>query len=237
MRRFRRHKLFVSPAVHVVRKVMHGQTVFFSVRNPKDAIQREHMSGAFYETEELEIIAGHFPVGGVFVDIGANVGNHTLYVAKFLHASKIFVFEPNPQAIDILESNIYLNEIEHICDRSFLGVGLSSKKKSGLSMRIPPRNLGGSRMVEGEGNLETYRGDELLGDVRPDMIKIDVEGMEIDVLHGLSGIIEQCSPKMFIEVNNENSEQFSQWLKTHSYKILQEYKRYRSNTNYLIAHV
>jgi Met-10+ like-protein len=58
--------------------------------------------GVFYEREELEIIATHFK-GGTFVDIGANVGNHSIFAAKFLGASKVIAFEPNPTAYVIFK--------------------------------------------------------------------------------------------------------------------------------------
>src|SRR5688500_7711411 len=54
--------------------------VKFFVANEGDHIQRFHLQGRFYEAEELELIGRYFR-NGVFVDIGANVGNHSLYAA------------------------------------------------------------------------------------------------------------------------------------------------------------
>jgi FkbM family methyltransferase len=235
-RKFIRRNFYEAPeGSRVIRAVVHGETVYFCIATEKDTIQGHHAKGMFYEREELAIIARHFPIGGVFLDIGANIGNHALYVAKFLHAQKVHLIEPNPPAIDLLEANIYLNQLEGICDMSEIGVGLSDEHQSGLSMNTPPTNLGGARMKASGGDLDVYRADDLYPDLDVDFVKIDVEGMEISVLNGMSGLINRCSPKMFIEVDTRNDEAFRDWCALNRYEIQEEFKRYAVNTNYLIA--
>jgi len=234
-RKFNQRGFFDTPEGRVIRAIVHGESVYFFVNKEKDTILGHHAKGIFYESEELAIIATHFPVGGVYIDIGTNVGNHAIYVAKFLHAAQVHAVEPNPLALEILEANIYLNRLENVIDMSQLGVGVGAERMSGLSMNTPETNLGGARMVEGTGDLEVYRADELFADVTPDMIKIDVEGMEVQVLEGLSGILERCRPKMFIEVDNQNNAAVLQWIERNDYEILEEFKRYAVNTNYMIA--
>ncbi len=228
-----RHGVVVSENIQVVRTKAHGETVFFAVRNPADVIQRKHYAGVFYEPEELAIIARHFPIGGVFADIGTNIGNHSIYVAKFLHASRVHMFEPNQNAIELLEANIMLNQLEDVCDRSNLGVGVSNSNSGGFAMAEHERNLGAARMVEG-GDLEVRIGDELLDGVTPDMIKIDVEGMEMDVLDGLSALVARCRPKFFIEVDKKNYAAFDAWCAANNYSKTEEFSRYRTNTNFMI---
>jgi hypothetical protein len=53
------------------------------VRNRRDLVQAHHFSGEFYEAEELQIIQKYFKAGGIFVNIGANVGNHTVFAQKY----------------------------------------------------------------------------------------------------------------------------------------------------------
>ena len=105
--------LVVSPAGQVVRAVIDGKPVFFTLTNTKDVIQKEHLAGRFYETEELEIIRAHCPKNAVFVDIGANIGNHALYALKFLHPAKVILFEPNPEVIRILLTNLVDNALKY----------------------------------------------------------------------------------------------------------------------------
>ena len=56
-----------------------GIPLFWFVQNPNDLIQKEHLHGQFYEREELEVIKSIYR-GGVFVDIGANVSNHAVFL-------------------------------------------------------------------------------------------------------------------------------------------------------------
>src|SRR5688572_10575306 len=127
----------------VVDTTIEKQRLKFFVANEFDVIQRVHLKGQFYEQEELDIIARYFE-GGVFADVGANVGNHTLYAAKILDARKVIACEPNPAALRILELNIVANGLR---DRVVVHtVGLSAK--SGWASLSTPddNNLGGTRL-------------------------------------------------------------------------------------------
>jgi hypothetical protein len=98
-----------------------GKQVHFFVTNEHDEIQYHHVAGRFYETEELTIIAQFFPRGGVFVDIGANVGNHSIYVCNYLEPLQVVAIEPNPVVIPILKINLALNGLLPLVDLSHLG--------------------------------------------------------------------------------------------------------------------
>lgn len=229
-----KHAAFAAPLARVVRTSHLGEPVFFTVANPDDVIQSEHMEGRFYEPEELDILRQHFPMGGRFLDIGANVGNHSLYMAKFMHASHVVVIEPNPLAIPLLESNIHLNGIEGVCDRTKLGYGLSDGAADKAFIRTGHNNLGGARVKEGEGDIPLASGDALLGDDTFDLIKIDVEGMEMKVLAGLDSYLDRHPTRIFIEVDKKNYTPFEVWLGHKGYKVLDRFQRYKSNTNFMI---
>ncbi len=225
----------ITPVGQVVRSVIWGQPVYFTVTNPNDAIQRKHRAGRFYEPQELDLIRACFRPGQVFCDIGANIGNHTLFALKFMFAARAILFEPNPVAIELLRSNLQLNGVEDLCDLSHLGYGLSDSIATGLTINASPNNLGGGRMEKGDGTLQTLRGDDALGSTPVDFIKIDVEGMEMQVLAGLAGTIATRQPAMFIEVDNENADAFARWLVENSYVVRAKHKRHKLNENYLIV--
>ncbi len=227
--------LVVSPAGQVVRAVIDGKPVFFTLTNTKDLIQKEHLAGRFYETEELEIIRAHCPKNAVFVDIGANIGNHALFALKMLGVKQVIPFEPNPVAIAVLTSNLGLNGELARCDLSHLGLGLSDKPQDGLAMEVdkPNKNLGGGRLVAG-GDLRVIAGDEALADRKVDFIKIDVEGMEMQVLGGLAHTLERCRPVIFIEVDDVNRVAFLAWVEANRYEISATFRRYRVNENFLL---
>jgi FkbM family methyltransferase len=213
-----------------------GKQVHFFVTNEHDEIQYHHVAGRFYETEELAIIAQFFPRGGVFLDIGANIGNHTIYVCNYLAPLQVIVIEPTAVVIPILKINLALNGLLPLVDLSHLGVGLSDAPGRAVA-HVPGNNLGGTTLritKEAEG-LPLVRGDDLLMQRRVDFIKMDVEGMEMLALAGLAETIARWRPPMFIEVENDNAGVFREWLDAHRYVTVHTYRRYPSNENYMVV--
>lgn len=235
--RLRETGAYVAPQAQIVRASHLGEAVYFTVENPRDVIQSEHLAGRFYELEELAIIARYFPLGGRFLDIGANVGNHSVYVAKFLRASRVAMVEPNPLAIPLLQSNIFLNGLEGVCERRYLGYGLSDGGAEAAFIRTGKDNLGGARVKEGEGDVPLRTGDQLFGTQEFDLIKIDVEGMEMKVLAGLAGYLAAYPTRIFIEVDKGNYGAFDEWVAAKGYRVLEKFQRYPSNTNFMIERV
>ena len=226
---------FVSPLVNIVCNKIEGHQVFFAVGHKDDLIQKHHLKGDFYEREELEIIRKYFPQGGVFLDIGANVGNHTLFALRILGASKAIIVEPNKVAYDLLFTNIVLNSLGEKCDFSGIGLGLSDAEAEGMGISFQSKNIGGACLVEGEGNINTITGDAFIKEKVVDFIKIDVEGMEIAVLSGLKNTISKFRPPMFVEVDGKNDEKFIKWIGQQGYEIVDTFKRYKTNCNYMIS--
>lgn len=202
------------------------------VADPRDHIAGELLKGGFYETEELEIIARHVKTGARIVEVGANIGNHTVYFERIMKCSRNTVFEVNPTAIRALEINIRLNELQGV-DTRWLGIALSDRDGVG-EIHVPQRNLGGTSFVPGDtGSFTCRRGDSLLAGEEVDFIKIDVEGGELQVLEGLSGLIDRCDPMIFIEIDKPNDDAFHAWVKANRYDVVDRYRRY-VGFNYMI---
>lgn len=228
-----------SPVVHgpfhIVQGALGRQPLFWAVANPGDAIQKEHMAGRFYEPEELEIIRRHFRPGGVFLDVGSNVGNHAVFAALVLHAARVIVIEPNPVAIAVLRATVALNRLGDVIDESWLSCGLGASASEGFGVRAGAMNLGGGRMVAGGGDLRILTGDAVVGGDHVDFVKIDVEGMELEVLVGLADTIGRCRPSLFIEVDVENAAGFDTWVADNGYRIAARHKRYMRNENFMLV--
>lgn len=174
-----------------------------------DKVVRE---GKYYELEFLQALAHFHRPDGLIVDIGANVGNHTLYFAAVLGA-RVAAFEPQPHNVTCLELNVRLNGVcaKTTVHRCALG---SASGQAVLSMAI--ENNFGSFSAAPEANPNsrpgsTTRGftvpvlplDEVLQSHHADepvsLLKIDVEGMEIEVLRGALRTIEQWQPLVACE--------------------------------------
>ena len=125
---------------------------------------------------------------------------------------KVIVIEPNPATFEILKANIALNHLDSRVDASYLGIGLSNTWARAVTI-TPAGNLGGARLhlSEEQSGLRVVPGDALLFKHRVDFLKIDVEGMEIDVLEGLKRTIAEQRPRIFIEVDNSNVGKFFEW--------------------------
>jgi FkbM family methyltransferase len=225
-----------NPPLHgtIVENAIDGKKVRFFVTNPHDAIMQYHIKGQFYEKEELDLIASYFKGGGVFVDIGANIGNHCVYISKLLPSSKILAFEPNQTAIAILRTNLLLNRCENV-DTRFLGIALGSREGR-VSGRTPdPNNLGHTVYAENlSGDVRVSDGDSLLLEEPIEFIKVDVEGMEIEILAGLRQTIRRWQPNLFIEVWDWKLLEFQKWCDEEGYSVVERFQRYSGIQNYVL---
>lgn len=219
---------FVSRGL-VVERTINEVAVRFFVIDENDHLQQHHMFGKWYEEEELKLMAGHFD-GGTFVDIGANVGNHTLYAALVMNAAKVISFEPNPPAFKACQYSILLNQLaERVAVHN---VGVSDVDEQAQIRWSGERNLGATQLETGAGALVLKQGDDLLASEQPSLIKIDVEALEMKVLNGLKETIARCRPILFVEVDHTNEQPFRAFLDAAGYEILNTIPA-TGNTNYL----
>lgn len=221
--------------IDVTEAVIGGDTVFFATNMRRDPIQRAHRTGQFFEAKELALLHELFPAGGHFVDIGANVGNHTLYAALKLKAAKVTPFEPNPAVSSLLAANVALNRLSGIVDLSFIGFGLGESNSDTFGLEARSSNLGATKMLPGEGSVPVRRGDELLAGAKIDAIKIDVEGMEMQVLRGLTKVIAATRPMIMIEVPRAHDPEFQDWMKAQRYRTVHALPHFVILTNYLVV--
>lgn len=145
------------------------------------------------------------------IDIGANIGNHSIFLGKFV-GSHVISVEPNPLILPILNENLQNN----IDNYTLFDCALGEKPGSGKVV-MPDNssaNIGMAKIEIGVPNngqqqnalvyvrtldsiYEEWLGDGNNGEVL--LIKIDVEGMELDVLKGATTILTKFRPHLFVE--------------------------------------
>jgi FkbM family methyltransferase len=205
----------------------------FSITNPFDFIQKHHCRGIFFEQSELLSLKTIVGPNKIIVEVGANIGNHVVFYAKHMSAQRIYPFEPNPESVAILRQNISLNTLHDVVDDRGIGLGVG-KQRGWHSVHLPrENNLGAARLVEG-GEIEVVTLDDTMSGVNVDFIKIDVEGMEFDVLKGSERLIKECRPLIYIEVWNNSIPRLEEWVQNNEYKILGA-ARYVNGINFLIG--
>ena len=153
------------------------------------------------------------------VDVGGNVGRWSVDFAK--HFATVSAFEPAPYHIECFEKNC-----ASYSNIKLYPYGLSNTNKKGNLEVAVEQHLGSTRVIPSEnGNIELKTLDEHdFEDV--DVLKVDVEGLEIDVLQGAEKTIAKCKPIIVIERCVFNSERFGlDKMASHNELDRQGYKR------------
>jgi len=209
-----------------------GENFQFCITNPFDLIQGNFLKGRFFEMRELAAVEQWVGTGAAIVEVGAYVGNHVVYYARFMQPRSILVLEPNPEAIALLRRNLETNKVA-TADLSRLGIGAAAAVSTYDLVCEAAANRGATRLVQtAAGAVKTAPLDELIAGT-VDFIKIDVEGMELEVLDGAARIIAALRPKIMIEVFRSQIPRFDAWLRQYRYIVRQQFD-YVHAVNYLI---
>ncbi|EJA9305656.1 FkbM family methyltransferase [Campylobacter lari] len=151
-----------------------------------------------YEYEMLQDILGKAKKDAIIVDIGSNIGNHSLYLAA--HGFDIYAFEANLELCNILKVSIELNGFRKLKLHEF---GLSDKKETAILDNLNAENLGGQSLkIKDSGDIVLYPLDDIKFEKDISVLKIDVEGMEAKVLNGAINTIKKHRPFLYIEAIN-----------------------------------
>ena len=209
-----------------------GEIFRFCVVNPFDLIHGSFLKGRFFELPELEFVEEWVGPAATIVEVGAYVGNHVVYYSRFMRPRNIIVLEPNPEAIALLRRNLAANAVS-VADVSRLGVGAAAAAASYDLVCEGGANRGATRLVRAQaGAVKSAPLDDLIQS-KVDFIKIDVEGMELEVLAGASRVIAESRPKILIEVFRAQIPRFKDWLGQHRYDVRRQFD-YVHAVNYLI---
>lgn len=168
-----------------------------------------------YELEMLDDIRSRLSAGDRVLDVGANIGNHTLYMASVI-GCHVVAFEPNVELAEALAHSVHLNALgERVAIKT---IGLGRETGHGSFKEQLSSNLGAQSIEVGEGHITIRALDELDLQRPVKLIKIDVEGMELAVLQGGRGLIAQDRPLIYVECMSVNEFQvIEKWMVTQKY--------------------
>lgn len=177
------------------------RSIPFYTHDDEDLSNAIRRNGDFWEGDILDYIRDTFPVQKVVLDIGANIGNHTVYFATYLQEyTKIIAFEPLLRNYEILKKNT------ERFDRSkvFLYQQGLSDSPAWMSIHANVGNLGASEMTLNpeytDERVFTNTVDEMSQWFHPvTLMKIDVEWWEPQVLRGAQETIQRDHPLILIE--------------------------------------
>ena len=207
-----------------------GKRVTLHFASAEDHIARTiEATGGFYEAELLADVRSRLFFPHCAVDVGAHVGNHTLYFSKIL-GLKTIAFEPNAATFKLLAANVRENGVELQCRLRHAAVGAAAGRVHTIAST--EANSGMSRVeIDEDGDTPLLNlDDELKNDGPIDVIKIDVEGWELDVLRGAARVIQQHRPLLYVEASDATFAQVRAYLVTCRYVC---WKRFNATPTFL----
>ncbi len=182
--------------------------------------------GEFAE-DEFDVLGKHVKPGMVVIDVGANIGVHTVAFSKMLQGSGLVLsFEPLPTTYNLLAANLEINGINNVfAQRAAVGATVASLQLPHVDPDTQA-NFGTFNAIKEAkpmGVPTPQTTIDAMGVERCDLIKIDVEGSEMDVLRGASKTIAKYSPVVFAECNEGEDAQAKDMLE---YFAMHEYTTY-----------
>lgn len=201
------------------RTKVRGQSILISVDHWR--VLKRAKTYAIKEEDTLDWIDSFEP-GACFFDIGANIGQYSLYPAKkYGDSLQIYAFEPQSSNYYTLNNNIFLNKL----DKNIISYCVAISGRSKFSRLYIPKFIpGGNRSQFGKEDIENMKIsashtqgmfgvtlDDLCskwGFSYPNYIKVDVDGIEISILKGATCVLAHPSLKSaIIELGTSQEQQ------------------------------
>ncbi|MEB3277606.1 MAG: FkbM family methyltransferase [Lyngbya sp.] len=190
---------------------------------------------------ELNLMREFIPKGTTVFDVGAHQGTHTLAFARFVGESgNVVSFEPQRAMYQIAAGTIALNELYNVRlfnwaigdKHDIVEIPIFDYKQPGhfSGMSIKP-GISGEKVIQETIDNLAY---ELGLTQNVSLVKIDVEGMEYQVLVGAENLISEARPTIYFELHKSNRyySQIIQLLKKHKYKVYESITRGFNEDNF-----
>ena len=181
----------------------------------------------FKEKDTLEWIERHGGDGKILYDIGSNIGVYSLYY-KSLFNSKVYAFEPSYKNLDILKKNIEINNMS----KSIFIIPNPIHNSTSVCKFVQGRDeyASASAGIDNQKNKNYFQTISLNLDYLtenriidyPDLIKIDVDGNEMEILNGSKNSISHCKT-ILVEVRKETKDKIYKFLTEKNF-IIEESK-------------
>jgi FkbM family methyltransferase len=233
--------LFDVGVLHPVEAEVQG---FVMELDSRDLVTQTLLSTGVWEPESTEVVQT-LQEGGIFIDVGAHVGYYSLVASKRVgNTGRVISIEPNPRTADRLRRNIRLNNAKNLLVQE---VACTDTEKTLNFFQAGVENTGSSSFSVKNARSKPeiqVRGVPLdlivktLNLPRIDLVKIDVEGAELQVLRGMEESLPRFRPKLIVELEEENLENLGtsakevyEFFRAHGYAV----QRHLDTYNYLWA--
>ncbi len=215
----------------VLKRCKHG---FFLFNKNDTFVGRSlNLYGEWCE-DELVSLSKVVRPGFFAIDVGANIGTHTIPLANLVtHSGLVLAFEPQSLSFRYLVSNVTINNLLHVvCFNKAVGE-LTGSVKIPL---VDPTIESNAGAMKASGQTEGIPTDVVTLDSfalnKCNLIKIDVEGMEPQVLDGARTTIRKLRPIIFVETTMENARDVIQRLADFRYESWWHISAYYNANNF-----
>lgn len=204
---------------------------FTNIGNLKiEGIQNDYVfetirkSGKFYENDLLLKWLPYICKSKIILDIGANLGNHTLFWSENINYEKIYSFEPLTENYERLYNNIAIHNKK--ANIVIINKGVGQKKGYTGIKEFHEDNYGGTTLdpsILDNGEIEITDIDSFTVEnqiSQIDFIKIDTEGFETSVLSGMKKTLTQYYPDLWVEISHESFHEIIQTLQVYGYTLV-----------------
>ena len=161
---------------------------------------------AEHEPQIRRLLKENIKQGDTVIDIGANIGYHTLLMAKLVgDAGRVYAFEPEKENFELLKKNIERNGYQNVV---LVNKGLGEKEEA-LTLYINPKNKAGHSVFHqhshwGRQEIEITTLDNFLPkNTKVDFIKMDIEGAEYVAIKGMKRVLSENNIKVVSEFCEE----------------------------------
>ncbi len=163
-----------------------------------------YANGVIHEPSVTKEMVKNLKNSKVFVDVGAHLGYFTCLAGKILQDGVVDAFEVEKNAFALLKKNLEINQLNNV---NIHNVAVTDKKGS---IKIPLKStpspffsIAKSGQESDSIEVETISLDEFYSkkDYKPDVVKIDVEGAEMQVLQGMKNLLVTRDLVLFIELH------------------------------------
>lgn len=188
---------------HVL-KTIHGVQLLIDPSVDK-GVELSLFETGTYEKGTIQLLHEFLKPGSTFLDIGANIGLMSSIASKQVgERGKVFAVEANPKTQEILQHNLALNQCQNV---GIFPLALGETQGTATLFENWNVNRGGASLLsqDGESGVEVPVDtiDFLFQNDQIDLIKIDVEGFELEVLKGGIELLKKQQPVLIIEVSEQ----------------------------------
>jgi len=175
------------------------------IRHHWDFLWKELSKWKFYEEDYLKFSITQLSKWSVILDVWANIGNHTIYWSYKWY--KVIAFEPMKENFKLLLQNIFINNLWDNVEAYNFWLW---EKEETVEFQVVQNNMWACRKWKWEKVKIRILDDYNFWKI--DLIKIDVEWMELEVLKGWIETIIGYKPDLMVEINNIETLKFIEEL-------------------------